>query len=590
MSLRTKMFRRYLLHAAVCIALGWGSTTPASAQTPKAPPAASKKAAGRPKLVVLLVVDQFRADYVEKFRGQWSGGLKRLVEEGAWFRNVAYPYAATETCVGHATISTGAFPATHGIVSNAWWDRESRKMVTCTTDPSAKNTGYAGISVKGGDSAWRMTVPALADEMRFQGGAGTRVVTFSLKARSAIALAGHRANAVTWFDTGAGAWVTSSVYGTAPFVEEYAKAHPAKDDFGKTWTPSLPAAAYFYDEKAFGAVPPDGWGPALPHALRGKEGSTVADEYFYEQWGSSPFLDAYLGHFAEAAVDTLGLGQRGGTDFLGIGFSALDYTGHEYGPRSHEVQDMLVRLDQTLGALFTHLDKKVGRRNYVVAISSDHGVAPIPEDMQKTGADAGWLFTTDLRTRLEKAIEPFNYPKPNVAAVTGGEIYFAPGIYDRLKQDPAAMRAVMDAIRGMPGVAEVYRAEEVTDRPATMSPARRAIAAGYFAGRSGDIFFVPKPYWSFAFWSSSQPKDVGATHGSLHFYDQRVPILLMGAGIRPGEYWTPATPADIAPTLAALCGITLATRDSHVLSDALKSATPARPQQRATAPAAEANP
>src|SRR5579863_5655517 len=154
----------------------------------------------RPKLVVLIVVDQMRADYVDKFRGQWSGGLKRLVEEGAWFRTAAYPYAATETCVGHSTISTGAFPASHGMVANAWWDREQQKMVTCTSDPNATNTAYAGGSAKGGDSAWRMQIPAFAEELKFQTGGAARVVTLSMKARSAITMAGHKGDAVTWID------------------------------------------------------------------------------------------------------------------------------------------------------------------------------------------------------------------------------------------------------------------------------------------------------------------------------------------------------------------------------------------------------
>src|SRR5580693_2532182 len=156
-------------------------------------------AQARPKLIVMIVVDQMRGDYVDKFRGQWTGGLKRLVEEGAWFRDAAYPYAATETCVGHATISTGAFPATHGMVANAWWDRDTQKMVTCTADPHVKNAGYAGASSKGGDSAWRMQVPAFAEELKFQTGSATRVVTFSLKARAAITMAGHKADAATWF-------------------------------------------------------------------------------------------------------------------------------------------------------------------------------------------------------------------------------------------------------------------------------------------------------------------------------------------------------------------------------------------------------
>ena len=181
-----------------------GFVSPACGQASKT---AGTKAPARPKLVVMIVVDQMRGDYVDKFRGQWTGGLKRLVENGAWFRDAAYPYAATETCVGHATISTGAFPATHGMVANAWWDRDTQKIVTCTADPNAKNAGYAGVSAKGGDSAWRMQVPAFAEELKFQTGGATRVVTFSLKARAAITMAGHKADAATWFEDGG--WATS---------------------------------------------------------------------------------------------------------------------------------------------------------------------------------------------------------------------------------------------------------------------------------------------------------------------------------------------------------------------------------------------
>src|ERR1700683_2962055 len=186
---------------------------PAASQTAKAP--AALKLPQRPKLVVLLVVDQMRGDYVDKFRSQWTGGLKRLVDEGAWFRDAAYPYAATETCVGHATISTGAFPAAHGMIANAWWDRDAQKMVTCTADPNAKNSGYAGAAAKGGDTAWRMLVPSFAEELKFQTGGATRVVTFSLKARAAITMAGHKADAATWFDGGGG--MTSRAYGNLAF-------------------------------------------------------------------------------------------------------------------------------------------------------------------------------------------------------------------------------------------------------------------------------------------------------------------------------------------------------------------------------------
>jgi len=546
-----------------------GTKTIQKAQATAKAPSRTLEAPQRPKLVVMLVVDQMRADYVDKFRSQWTGGLKRLVEEGAWFRDAAYPYAATETCVGHATISTGTLPATHGMVANAWWDRETQKTVTCTSDSKAKNIGYGGISVKGGDSAARMAVPAFADELRFQGNGATRVVTFSLKARAAITIAGHKADAVTWFDGSTGAWTTSNIYGAMPFIENYAKANPVRSDLGKTWGLLLPESAYFYDQKAADAGPPTGWSNSFPHPLRGKDGSGEADREFYEQWSSSPFADTYLTQLAETSVDSLGLGMGGGIDFLGVSYSSVDYVGHEYGPRSWEIQDILVRLDKDLEELFAHLDKKVGRGNYVVAFSADHGVAPIPEDMKKTGADAGWLEMGDVRTGIEKALEPFSFAKPAVAGVAGSDIYFAPGVYDQLKSDSAAMRTVTDAIRSVPGVEHVYRSEELEDRPATKSPTRSAFAAGYFAGRSGDLFVVPKAYWPVDYTTPGKQRDGGTTHGTPFYYDQRVPVLFMGYGIQPGEYFEAITPADIAPTLASLCGITLATHDGHVLADAL---------------------
>jgi len=523
----------------------------------------------RPKLVVLLVVDQMRGDYVDKFRGQWTGGLKRLLTEGAWFRAAAYPYAATETCVGHSTISTGSFPASHRMVANAWWDRGEQKMVTCTSDPNAKNTAYAGGSTKGGDSAWRMQVPAFAEELKFQTGGATRVVTLSIKARSAITMAGHKGDAVTWIDT-SGALVTSSVFGSAPFVEEFAKKNPVAQDFGKTWSLSLPKTAYLYNETTTGAATVDGWTTSFPHPLRGKGGASTPDAAYYEQWATSPFADTYLTKLAETAVDSLGLGKSGATDFLGVSYSSVDYVGHTFGPRSWEIQDILVRLDRDLGELFAFLDKKVGAGNYVVALSADHGVAPIPVDMQTTGVDAGVLSLPELQGRIEKALEPMNFVKPVVARMAGNELYFAEGVYARLKADPAAMNAVLGAISTMPGVAAVYRAEDLGNGTTPIAQTRKAAVLSYFAGRSGDLYVLQKPYWLLDSSPEGGRRATGTGHGTPYNYDQHVPVFFMGFGIQQGEYFEPVTPADIAPTFAALTGVTLATRDGRVLAEALK--------------------
>jgi predicted AlkP superfamily pyrophosphatase or phosphodiesterase len=527
-----------------------------------------------------------RADYVDKFLPQWTGGLKRLVEEGAWFRDAAYPYATTETCVGHATISTGAFPATHGIVSNSWWDRDLGKSVTCTSDPKAKNSAYGGASFKdgdseseekqGGNSAAHLAVPSFADELRFQSGTPTRVVTFSLKGRAAISLAGHQADGVVWFDDTTGAWVTSNKFGTLPFLDGFVKRNPVRNDYGKTWNLHLKKEAYLYPAQTAGAVAPDGWDLSFPHPLRGKAAGSDPDGAFYKQWKTSPFADAYLTQLAELAIDQLGLGKKGGTDFLGIAYSTLDYAGHAFGPRSWEVQDILVQLDKDLADLFTNLDKQVGRGNYVVALSADHGAMPIPEDMQTTGADAGVLHIPDVQDRIEKALESFDYPKPAIARIIGSEVFFAKGVYEKLAADPNALKAVLDAIRSVPGVAAVYRAEELRDRPATQSPTVRAFANSYFPRRSGDLFILPRPYWLIDGTPAGKTRSYGTSHVSPYNYDQHVPVLLMGFGIQPGQYFQPITPADIAPTFAALCGITLSSRDGHVLSEALKKVEPRR--------------
>jgi predicted AlkP superfamily pyrophosphatase or phosphodiesterase len=558
-----------IVSAALVLALFYTSPLCAQRVAIHTPPEKFHPPESSPKLVVILVVDQMRADYLDKFQQQWTGGLKRLIDEGAWFHEAAYPYAETETCVGHATISTGALPGSHGMVANEWWDRQQQKHVTCTADATVNNVGYAGATVSGGDSAAKMLLPSFADELKIQSGAQSRIVTMSLKARAAITLAGRQGDSVSWFDGATGAWVTSSAYPFADFANEFAKAHPVKADYGKTWAPLLPDPAYRYEEVADGAGPPSGYNASFPHPLRGNAESKGPDAAFYSQWATSPYADTYLEQMAEAAVDKLHLGKIAGTDFLGISFSSVDYVGHAFGPRSWEVQDELARLDRDLGAFFAHLDKAVGRGNYVVALSSDHGVSPIPEQLRKSGIDAGRLNLYQVKTDIESALESFHFPKPSVADIDGGNIYFTPGTYAKLKSDVNASQAVIEALQIIPGVAHVYTAEELELRAATENPVRAAEAAGFLKSRSGDLIIAPKPYWIWDYSTATRPVRGGTSHGTPYYYDQRVPVILMGWGIRSGTYYSAATPADIAPTLASLCGITLATRDGHILQQAI---------------------
>jgi predicted AlkP superfamily pyrophosphatase or phosphodiesterase len=552
------------------VALAWAmpcvaQTKPVPGAT-KAPVRAAKTGVvnARPKLVVILVVDQMRADYVEHFRQQWTGGLARLVNEGAWFRQAAYPYETTVTCVGHTTISTGAFPVTHGVVGNGWYDRDEEggaKSVTCTGDSHVKNIGIGG-ETSGGDSPARLRVDTFSDALREQSGGGTRVVAFSLKARAAITLAGHRADAVAWHDPRTGAWATSSFYGASEFLNQYVPAHPVSADYGKTWNLLLAETAYLYSDPPDGRHPPNGWTTSFPHPLRGLSTDTAAGPAFYAQWDASPYSDAYLAKMASAAVDSLKLGQTASTDFLGVSFSALDEIGHGVGPHSREVQDVLVRLDRDLGELFAHLDAKVGRGNYVVAFSADHGVAPVPEQAVRDGLGGGRVSTAAIRQKINQLTGESIGDASAVAAFSEGNLSFTPSAYEKLRKKPAALGAIVKEIAATPGVARVFRADELCPMPQTPDPILRAASLNYVPGRSGDLIVALSPYWIFG-------TTDGTTHGSANAYDQRVPVMFFGAGIHPGIFLSTASPADIAPTLAYLCGITLARVDGHLLVDAV---------------------
>lgn len=529
---------------------------------------AQAPAAERPRLIVLLSVDQMRADYVQQYGHEWTGGLRRLLDGGAVFTQAAYPYLGTLTCAGHSTISTGNFPARHGMIQNTWWDRETAAVVGCTADPKATTIGYMK-GVKGsGNSLWRMNSPTLADELRGQLSTPPKVVAVSLKERTALTMAGRKADAVVWFDNTAG-WVTSSAYTSTkvPFVERFIAANPVAAFRDKVWTPALPATTYRFADDQPGEVPTNGYARTFPHAL--SDGPATTDTVFYERFTQSPFADEYLAKMATTAVDALKMGRGPGTDMVAISFSVLDVVGHDFGPKSREVEDVLVRLDRTLEELFVHLDRQVGRGRYVVALTADHGVAPFPEDMKALRIDAGRVNVGGLRDRLQQELVAMFGDGKHVANAYYTDIYFAPGVYERLRADQTRLDRIKALVAAWPGVDAVFEAEELQHTRPTADRRLRAAALSYFRGRSGDLVIVPRPYWITV--------AEGTTHGSAAAYDQRVPLMLMGPGIARGTYHSETTPADIAPTLAFLAGITLADADGRVLREALAPGGSSRP-------------
>jgi predicted AlkP superfamily pyrophosphatase or phosphodiesterase len=505
--------------------------------------------------VVVIVIDQMRAQYLDDYRPLFKKGINRLLKEGAWFRQGAYPYLNTVTCVGHSTIGTGTLPYRHGMILNAWYDRESKTSPTCTADSSATEFSYSGLKPIEGDSSKRLLQPTLAEHLRKT--RSGRIVALSLKPRSTVPVVGREADAVAWFDD-RGGWMTSRVYGPPSVpLQAFITTNPPSADLRKTWQKSLPDRAYRFEDNAPEELPIVGWTRTFPHALSSRDGKPDAD--YYTRWQRSPYSDEYLGRMAAAMVDSMRLGRGTGVDFLSVSFSALDIVGHAYGPRSHEVQDLLVRLDATLGRLLDHLDAKVGRGRYVLALSADHGVSDVPEQT----ADGGRLLSTAIKSALQEVLGDALGPGEHVAATQYTDHYLSPAAAERVQKDEKLRTAVLDALRALPGVRQVYYGPDLASPEARRSsdPMMRAAALSYYPGRSGDLILVPRRHWI--------TSTAATSHGTSNDYDQCVPLIVFGAAVKPGAYDDPATPADIAPTLAALAGVTLGDVDGKVLAGAL---------------------
>jgi Type I phosphodiesterase / nucleotide pyrophosphatase len=540
---------RLLLHstaAAVC-AIAAGFVTPARQ--------ASAQTTAAPKLVVILVVDQMRIDYLRWYASTFSAGLARLIRDGAWFTDGAYPYLNTVTCAGHATIGTGTFPYRHGMILNNWYDPKTGKSPYCTDDPTQTEISYNQLSPVQGDSAKLLRVPAIGEQIMKRGG---QSVAFSLKPRSAVTLTGRTSTAVAWFDD-RGGWTTSTAFTKAPvpFLQAFIDANPMSADYDKVWERTLPLTAYQGEDAMPGEGKVVGWTSTFPHPLAVPGGQV--DNDFYARWQRSPYSDEYLGRMAAAAVDALRLGRGPSTDFLGVSFSAVDGVGHVYGPRSHEVQDLLVRLDRTIGRLLDHLDATVGAGNYVVGVSADHGVAEIPEQVR-----GGRVASKTVSTALQNVLVPALGPGTHVVSSAYTNIYLDAAARKRLSKDRALRDVALAALRSVEGISDAFWGPDLATAAARAStdPVRRAAALSHFPGRSGDFIIAPRDNWLMS--------TAVTTHGSQHAYDQRVPVILFGSPFKAGRYDGPATPADLLPTLAAVARLKIAATDGRVLRAAIR--------------------
>ena len=492
---------------------------------------AAAQAADKPKLVVGIVVDQFRYDYLTRFRADYHGGLDRLLTHGANFTSAYYAQVPTKTAVGHTIFLSGAMPAVSGIVDNAWYDRDSEQIVTSVCDWDVKTVGAPqpahGKKCTDSDPASpkRLLVTTFGDELRVAQ-ANSKVIGISLKARAAILPSGHAANGAYWFDGVSGNFITSSFY--MEHLPAWVDSFNAK---------KLPAQ---YLDRAW-----DGFPHWNFHSAKNSEAT-------YDKLPGSPWGNELVERFAEEALTGEKLGQRGVTDLLTVSFSSNDYVGHATGPYAPEVRDMSRRTDELLGKLFNLLDQTVGLQNTIVVLSADHGVAATPEQNEAAKIPGGYL-AADLEDAVQSALnKKFGKQDWLVADAGDTSLYFNRKVLSSVKAsdghtvtEDEIYRAASQALLAEPQlhVSRVYSRTQL-DNGVSGDFIAQAEMNGYFPRRSGDLQLVFEPGY------------LPGTHGTSHFtpyaYDTHVPVILMGPGIKAGRYPGVIRPNDIAPTLAEL--------------------------------------
>jgi arylsulfatase A-like enzyme len=523
-----------------------------------------------PSLVVVIVIDQLRHDLIERYRTHLSeGGFARFLQDGARFTNARYLHGTTDTCPGHAVISTGTWGAENGIVANAWHEGQGGPATGCS---DTRRTAFAR----------KLLRPTIGDVLKRARGAEARVIAATGKRASAQVLGGTSADGVFWpgksghyatwqgEDAALPAWVRA--FNASGRVEAYSY---------RTWHRLLPEAAYAMlgpdDDPAERG--PGGRRARFPHVLAGgtsRPGSMIALH-------GSPFSDELLAEFAIAAIHGEGLGDDEVTDYLALGFSASDAVAHAFGPDSHESMDTILRLDRQLERLLEAISRQVGDDRVLVVLTADHGVAPLPEVAARHawGGSAGRILEQDIDTAVERALTAEFGSSPSGRWLAFHDF---PNVYldqRALRASGVALaeaeRAARDAVTAVPGIRRAFTRGELTRirKAGTATPMHEAVLRSFHPQRSGNVVYQVNAYRVVA--------DRGSNHGSDWDYDARVPLMWLGPAVRPGEYRVAASPVDIAPTIFAVLGV----EDPGTSGRALREMLHAAPHD---APAANAGP
>lgn len=520
-------------------------------------PAYAQKVSGTvdpPKLVVGIVVDQMRQEFLYRFEKKFGdGGFRRLIRDGFMVSNGHYNYASTVTGPGHASVYTGTTPSMHGIISNEWYDKNLRKEVNCVADPDHKSVGTD--EPRPSASPWRMVTTTITDELKLASQKRSKVIGVSIKDRGAVLPAGRAADAAYWYDGRTGRFITSTYYmdKLPQWVNTFNQKALADKFLSQEWKTFFPIGQYTesgpddtpYENKFTGKDK-----PVFPYdlkELRKKNGQ-------FDLLSFTPFSDDLVTEMSKAALAEEKLGEDDITDFLAISYSAPDIIGHTMGPNSIEIEDTYIRLDRNIEDLLNTLDKKLGNGNYVLFLTADHGVADVAQYMKDNKIPAGYFNAAEVKRKLNDFLKQYFPDKDMVEEINGNQIFFN---QDAFQRDPktsgvefmVATELALNFLLAQEGIAEAYSRSMIRQSSFSEGGMKGMVVRNYHPKRSGDIIFILESGWYGA------AKIEGTTHGSPYTYDTHVPILFFGTGVKKGRTSRYHAVTDIAPTLSILLNI-----------------------------------
>jgi len=519
----------------------------------------------KPKLVVGIVIDQMRYDYLTRFTDRYSeNGFKRLLNDGFSLENAHYNLIPTYTAVGHASIYTGTTPSEHAIISNNWYDKFAKESIYCVNDANYKTIGNE--SNEGEKSPYRMLTTTVTDQLHLAQNMHGKTIGIAIKDRSSILPAGHTANAAYWFSGGNyGQWISSSFYmeQLPNWVNKFNASKKVEDYLSTPWETLYEMNTYtqsIADNNEFEALHNGEKTPTFPHnipALRKNNGN-------YSLIKAIPAGNSITADFAKAAIIGEHLGKSEYTDFLTISFSSTDYVGHQYGPASVEIEDTYLRLDNDLAELFETLDAEVGEGNYTIFLTADHAAVHVPAYLQSLKIPAHYFDGTKFKKHLTTITEKYYNSTKLIENISNYQVFLNKKVLDSLglEQNTVAQKIADEAI----SFDGIYKAVTARTLQTThfSEGILNSLQNGYNQKYSGDVMLLPYP-------ATLSYGRKGTSHGSGYSYDTHVPILFYGNGIQKGSSSKRYEIVDIAPTIANLLQIEAPNSTSgKVISEALE--------------------